>query len=298
MVYVLYNSSAGAHYGVENLREKMESTFPGEELSLTSAIEIEDKAEYIKGLTEADKLVLVGGDGTLNHFVNSVEEKDYPFPIYIFAGGTGNDFINDVIGTGKDELVLINEYIKSLPVITVKGKEYKFLNGIGYGLDGWACEIGDIYREKTGKAPNYTVIAFKGLLYQFKTVKARVTVDGEAKEYENVWIAPTMNGRYFGGGMMITPDQDRLNPERELSVVVVPCKSRLKLLTIFPKIFKGKHKKHTDIFIVRRGYDIKVEFDRPIALQVDGETILGVTEYSVKSAALLKKSEEANVHAR
>ena len=291
MVYVLYNSSAGAHYGVDNIREKMEASFPGEELSLTSTLAIDNKAEFIANLTEADKLVLVGGDGTLNRFANSVEDKDYPFPIYIFAGGTGNDFINDVIGTGKDELVLINDYIRALPVVTVKGEDYKFLNGIGYGLDGWACEVGDIYREKTGKAPNYTTIAFKGLLYQFKTAKARITVDGVAEEFENVWVAPTMNGRYFGGGMMITPDQDRLNSERELSVVIVSCKSRLKLLTIFPKIFKGKHKKHTDVFIVRRGFDIKVELDRPIALQVDGETILGVTEYSVKSAALIEKKE-------
>ena len=112
MVYVLYNSNAGAHYGVDNIREKMETVFPGEELSLTSTITIDNKAEYIERIGADDKLVLVGGDGTLNRFVNSIEDKEYPFPIYIFAGGTGNDFINDVIGTGKDEIVQINEYIK------------------------------------------------------------------------------------------------------------------------------------------------------------------------------------------
>ena len=291
MVYVLYNSSAGAHYGVDNIREKMESNFPGEELMLASTISIDNKAEFIRKIGNDDKLVLVGGDGTLNRFVNSIEDKEYLFPIYIFAGGTGNDFINDVIGTGKDELVKINEYIKALPVIEVKGKEYKFLNGIGYGIDGWACEEGDKYREKTGKAPNYTTIALKGLLYKFKTLNAKVTVDGVAEEYKNVWMCPTMNGRYFGGGMMVTPDQDRLNEKRELSVVTVPCKSRIKLLTIFPKIFKGKHTKHTDVFITRYGYDVKVEFDRPCALQIDGETILGVTEYSVKSAAILNREK-------
>jgi diacylglycerol kinase family enzyme len=292
MVYVLYNSSAGAHYGVDNIREKMEAAFPGEELMLASTISIDNKVEFVSKIGDEDKLVLVGGDGTLNRFVNSVEDKDYPFPIYIFAGGTGNDFINDVIGTGKDELVQINDYIKSLPVISVGGKDYKFLNGIGFGIDGWACEEGDKYREKTGKAPNYTTIALKGLLYKFNTMKARVTVDGVTEEFENVWMCPTMNGRYFGGGMMVTPDQDRLNEKRELSVVIVPCKSRLKLLTIFPKIFKGKHKKHTDVFKTRFGYDIKVEFDRPCALQIDGETVLGVTEYSVKSAAILNRESE------
>ena len=31
------------------------------------------------------------------------------------------------------------------------------------------------------------------------------------------------------------------------------------------------------------GHEITVRFDRPTALQIDGETILGVTEYSVRA---------------
>ena len=91
--------------------------------------------------------------------------------------------------------------------------------------------------------------------------------------------------------MMITPSQDRLNVERELSIVVVPCKRRLKLLTVFPKIFKGNHVKHTDIFKLYKGTSVCVEFDRPVALQIDGETILGVTKYTAKSSSLAKVCE-------
>ena len=292
MVYVLYNSNAGAHYGVDNIREKMETAFPGEELSLTSTITIDNKAEYIERIGADDKLVLVGGDGTLNRFVNSIEDKEYPFPIYIFAGGTGNDFINDVIGTGKDEIVQINEYIKDLPVINVNGKDYKFLNGIGFGIDGWACGEGNRKRDKSGKGPNYTAIALKGFLYKFKTMKATVTVDGVTEEYDNVWMCPTMNGRYFGGGMMVTPDQDRKNAEKELTAVTVSCKSRLRLLTLFPKVFKGTHKKYTNMFITRKGHEVNVRFNRPCDLQIDGETVFDVIEYSVKSGAVLKRERE------
>ena len=31
------------------------------------------------------------------------------------------------------------------------------------------------------------------------------------------------------------------------------------------------------------GKEITVKFDRPCALQIDGETVLGVTEYKVKA---------------
>ena len=286
MLYVLYNTSAGAHYGVDRIREKMEEFFPGEEISLESALSVEDKAEYISHLTEGDKFVLVGGDGTLNRFVNDIEDKEYPFPMYCFAGGTGNDFINDVTGVKSDELVHINEYIRDLPVIEVNGEEHRFLNGIGYGIDGWCCEVGDEYRKKTGKAPNYTSIAISGLLGKFKPTHAKITIDGVTHEYDHVWMAPAMNGRYFGGGMMITPTQDRLNEARDLSVAVIIAKSRFRLLTIFPKIFKGKHTTYTDVYKLFVGKEVKVEFDRPVALQIDGETVLGVTTYTARSSAL------------
>ena len=293
MVHVLFNSFAGAHYGEAKLEEKMKEFFPGEKILLSDAIAIEDKQSYISMLEADDRFVIVGGDGTLNHFVNSIEDREYPFPIYCYAAGTGNDFINDITGVGSDGLVMINDYIRELPVIEVNGKSYKFINGIGYGIDGYCCEIGDKYREKTGKAPNYTKIALKGLLYDFKTVNAKITVDGVTREYKNAWMAPTMNGRYFGGGMMITPSQDRLNAERELSIVAVHSKSRLKLLTIFPKIFKGKHVTHTDVFESFVGKDVRVEFDRPVALQIDGETVLGVTSYTARSYSLLKLKSNA-----
>ncbi len=293
MVYTLYNSTAGAHYIPEELEKKLRTFFGEEEISLADTIEIEDKQAYISKLTAEDKLVVVGGDGTLNKFVNAIEDKDYPFPIYCYAGGTGNDFVNDVVGLHYDGIVQINEYIKDLPVVTVNGESYKFFNGVGYGIDGYCCEEGDRIRAKTGNPPNYTKIAIGGLLGKFSPRDAKITVDGKTYEYKNVWLAPTMNGRYFGGGLMMTPAQDRLNKERDLSVAVVPCKSRIRLLLLFPKISTGAHVKNEKLVKIFKGKEVHVEFAKPCALQIDGETILNVTEYSVKSAALLR--EEAKV---
>ncbi len=293
MIHAFYNTSAGAHYTADEVKKKIEGFFAGEEVVVVNTLSVEDKQEYISTLGATDKVIVVGGDGTLNHFVNAIEDKDYPFEIYCYAAGTGNDFVVDVVGKDKDVPVLINQYIKKLPVITVKGKSYKFLNGIGYGIDGWCCEEGDKHRAKTGKAPNYTTIALRGLIGAFKTVKAKVTIDGVTTEYDNVWMVPAMNGRFFGGGMMITPDQNRLNEERLLSTAIVSSKSRLRLLTVFPRIFKGTHKSCTDVVNIYNAKEVTVEFDRPVALQIDGETVLDVTTYTAKSYALLKVEEKA-----
>lgn len=292
MIHVFYNTNAGAHYSAETVKAKIEGFFQGEAVTLVDTLTVDNKQEYISTLTPEDKLVVVGGDGTLNRFVNAIEERDYPFEIYCYAAGTGNDFVVDVVGKNKDVPVLINEYIKKLPVIEVCGKSYKFLNGIGYGIDGWCCEEGDKYRAKTGKSPNYTTIALRGLFGAFSPVNAKVTIDGVTTEYQNVWMVPAMNGRYFGGGMMITPEQDRLNAERDISVAVVSVKSRFRILTLFPRIFKGTHTKYVDVINIYKTKEVTVEYDRPVALQIDGETVVGVTKYTAKSYALLAKAAE------
>lgn len=110
-----------------------------------------------------------------------------------------------------------------------------------------------------------------------------ITVDGKEYSYKKVWLAPTMHGRFYGGGMMNAPNQVRNNPDGTLSVVIMYGSGKLKTLMVFPSIFKGEHISHTEMVEVLTGRDITVHFDAPTALQIDGETIKNVTEYSVKA---------------
>ena len=171
--------------------------------------------------------------------------------------------------------------------------------GIGYGIDGYCCEVGDALREKSGKPVNYTAIAIKGLLFHYHPTNAIITVDGVAHRYNKVWLAPTMNGRFYGGGMMPTPDQKRFSEDKKVSTMLFFGSGKLKTLYVFPSIFKGEHIKHPEMCTVLTGKEIQVEFDRPTALQIDGETVLGVTGYTVNAcdtpaaASAAEESSEA-----
>ena len=55
--------------------------------------------------------------------------------------------------------------------------------------------------------------------------------------------------------------------------------SKIKSLKNFPLIFEGKHVELTDMVKVIEGKKVHVKFSRPCAVQIDGETILDVTEY-------------------
>lgn len=230
--------------------------------------------------------MISGGDGTLNRFVNDLPPFGVSNDVYYFATGSGNDFIRDLGGNRGDAPVLINGYVKDLPEVTVNGITRKFINGVGYGIDGYCCEEGDKLREKSSKPVNYTAIAIKGLFFGYKPRNAEVVVDGKKSSFKRVWLAPTMLGRYYGGGMRVTPDQDRLTKQTQ-TCGVLHCGSKLKTLLVFPGIFKGEHVKHKEMFEALEGDQITVKFDRPTPLQIDGETIVGVTEYTVISRAVV-----------
>ena len=196
-----------------------------------------------------------------------------------YAAGSGNDFLRDIEADCNDGPVLINKYIKDLPVAEVKGKKYRFLNNLGFGIDGYCCEVGDKQKAASAKTVNYTAIAIKGLLFHYKPTNATVVVDGKQYNFKKVWIAPTMKGRFYGGGMMAAPEQDRLDTDGTLSVMVFGGGGRLRTLMAFPSIFKGEHVKYTKMVHIISGKDISVTFDSPAPVQIDGETILGVMSY-------------------
>lgn len=295
MYFVLCNPLSANKQGAV-LSQSLISKLPSEELTFVDIREVTDYTAFWKTVdAQKDTVILSGGDGTLNRFINANEENALPPNLYYFAAGSGNDFKHDVM-PDSDELIPLHKYIKELPVVTVKGKRYRFINGVGFGIDGYCCEEGDKKKAKSDKPVNYTAIAIKGLLYGFHPANARVTVDGVTTEYKKAWIAPTMKGKYYGGGMMVTPAQDRFDPEGKVSVALMYGKGKIKTLMVFPTIFKGEHVAHEEMVAIHRGDEITVEFDRPTALQVDGETILDVSSYTVstgKGSLLKEKAAEA-----
>ncbi len=277
---ILYNPKAANGHGNEKVLE-LKTLLTGNELTFKDLTTIHDMKEYIATLPEETYPIICGGDGTLFHLANSLGDNIPTKNIYYYPVGSGNDFYRDVAEhPDKRELVLMNRYLTNLPKVTVNGETYRFINGVGFGIDGYCCEVGDKLRETQVEEINYAGIAIKGLLFHFKPVDAHIQVDNMSYQFEKAWLAPTMHGRFYGGGMMATPKQDRLNADKTNSVMIFHTKGRIGTLMDFPSIFNGEHvyKKNVSVF---SGSSITVEFDHPCALQIDGETFLNVSSYTV-----------------
>ncbi len=281
MIHFLFNPKANNSKGEQDARAWAEAHhLEGEFISL---LDIQDMRQFFDGLKETDEVILTGGDGTVNRFANDMYGYEFKNPVFYAKCGSGNDFWRDNEARAKDDRLDLCPLLKHLPLVTVNGIQRRFLNGIGYGLDGETCRVGDIQRETSDKPVNYSSIAIKLLLGGYKLNKATVTVDGVTEKFENVWLASTMKGRFYGGGLMVAPDQDRLNEDNVVTSVTIYKKSRLITLMRFPSLNKGEHVKKHDWVTVKTGKKVTVSFEEPCALQIDGDVIENVLTYTVET---------------
>ena len=275
MNYLAYNELAGQVSGekIKEIISKYEDKFPNMELVNEANCTLEELNEK---LNDDDNVLLIGGDGTVNFFANTWNNIKVKGNWYIYSAGTGNDFLTDI--EAKDNFSKLNEYMDNLPKVSANGITKYFVNNVGFGVDGDVCVIAE-EKKKQGKKIDYTKITIGLILFKFKKRYCKIKVDGKEYEFKNAFIAATMNGRYYGGGMKSAPNQDRKGDK--VTVVVMTGKSRLLTLIKFTKIFTGeyvKYKKNVHLF---EGKEIEVSFDKPCGLQYDGEVIENVTSYKV-----------------
>ena len=276
---VLYNPFSHKNRGLSDAR-RIEKWFDGASFSY---IDLTEKgfspAAFIESCPEDHKIVLAGGDGTLNHLVNQLAEEELSRDLWFFPAGTGNDFAKDVGKKTGCRPFLLNSFISSLPKASINGDTVRFVNGVGFGLDGYACSEHERLK-KLGKDSSYKLIAVKGLLFSFKPVSGTSTVDGEARTYKKLWMAPVMLGTYFGGGFPITPQQHRLNEERTLISVEVHDVGRLHAMLLFVPAMLGKGRWFKKHITYRKGHHFRAEFSVPSDLQCDGEVYNGVMNFT------------------
>ena len=275
MNYLAYNELAGQVSGekIKEIISKYEDKFPNMELVNEANCTLEELNEK---LNDDDNVLLIGGDGTVNFFANTWNNIKVKGNWYIYSAGTGNDFLTDI--EAKDNFSKLNEYMDNLPKVSANGITKYFVNNVGFGVDGDVCVVAE-EKKKQCKKIDYTKITIGLILFKFKKRYCKIKVDGKEYEFKNAFIAATMNGRYYGGGMKSAPNQDRKGDK--VTVVVMTGKSRLLTLIKFTKIFTGeyvKYKKNVHLF---EGKEIEVSFDKPCGLQYDGEVIENVTSYKV-----------------
>lgn len=257
-IALLCNRLAGAGRSVglaENLAEKLADK------NIVHSVFIEAWPKQFDGFTD---VFIVGGDGTLNYFVNQ-----YPgikLPLAVFKGGTGNDFhwllYGDKMPDEQLELVLSGE---PKTVDIGKCNDRLFLNGVGIGFEGEVAKALTGKKKRPGKTSFFLTILKKIFTYHSKDYSIRFSDKNLTGKRMLVDIS---NGRRAGGGFYVAPEAKA--DDGLFDIVIADALNPLQRLRYLPIIEKGKHLRLSFIHHFRTG-SITVESPEPIQYHLDGE---------------------------
>ncbi len=223
-----------------------------------------------------DALLMIGGDGMVHLGINALAGSTVP--LGLIPAGTGNDAARSWGLPVGDLPAAVAAFLAGAQrprtvdlgrVRNADSAEY-FAAALSAGFDAVVNERANAWSWPKGRS-RYNLAILRELAV-FRPLRYRLEVDGAAEELEAMLVA-VANGQSFGGGMKITP-KARID-DGELDLFVVAPVSRWKLLTLFPKVFQGKHVDHPAVSI-RRVRSVRIELlDRKagVAGYSDGERL-------------------------
>lgn len=231
----------------------------------------------------ADTVVAVGGDGTINEVVNGLIEDDRPVGaavLGIVSAGSGADFartfslpkhanggVRGIVG----EAIPVD--VGRLTCDTAAGPVIRYFANIAEaGMGAATVAAANRLPRRLGKS-RY-LVAFWPTLARFHPVEVTVTVDDQVYtgRAHNALIA---NGRFFGGGMHISPKSDPADGRADLQVNIGP---KRQAFTLIPKFFKGTHLPDPRI-VEMSGRAGSIVTAHPMPVEADGE-VIGTTPLS------------------
>lgn len=238
--------------------------------------------------TQADctcdlRLIILGGDGTVNEALQGISSFEHVTISYI-PTGSSNDLARD-LGIPRAPLAALLHILSAKEddgrirlmdrgSVVFGQTKRSFAVSCGLGFDAAVCaeamqsKIKDtLNRMGLGKL-TYLGIALKQL-FAAKPVSCRLYLDDREPIYiKKILFAAAMNHRYEGGGFKFCPDAD--DTDGILDLCVVGNLPKAVILFALPTAFFGKHFLFPGVNHYRARH-VRLEADAPLWLHTDGE---------------------------
>ncbi len=208
---------------------------------------------------------IVGGDGTLNYFVNHY--PNIQLPLVVFNGGTGNDFHWMLYGKISFEEQLQQALsAEPKPIDLGKCNEKYFINGVGIGFEGEVVRGLAGKKKKAGKASFMAMILKK--IFSYRSKMYRVIADNKTLTAKKYFIIDISNGSRAGGGFHIAPQAKA--DDGLFDLVMIDALRPLIRLRWLPVMEKGRH---LNLSFVNhfKAKQITIESNASISFHLDGE---------------------------
>ena len=199
---------------------------------------------------EYKAVIAVGGDGLVNLCIQYVAQT--PISFGVLPAGTGNDFARAIGAHKKSTKEIFWNILQTNPdsidlgLIESSNLKHWYVQVLSTGFDALVNNRANQFKWLKGKS-KYTFATILTLT-RFKPINYRITIDNKLIE-QDAMLLSVANGDTYGGGMRICPNAS--NSDGEFDILLVKPVSKFVLLTIFPKVFFGKHIPHPKIDVYR-----------------------------------------------
>lgn len=214
-----------------------------------------------------DRVVVAGGDGTLNLAVRDFDlEKGI---IALIPTGSGDDFAK-VMGIPRDIRAacenVLNGRVREVDVAVAN--HLRYLGVAGLGFDSEVADFAN-HNVKFLRGSAVYLYAILRVLPKFTPRPVRIRTEDGARD-EHIMFAAIGNTRQYGGGIRITPEA--VVDDGLLDLCIVHRTTRGQLLKTLPKAYTGAHVR-SPFVEMRRGREFHFESDVAMAVYADGEPL-------------------------
>jgi diacylglycerol kinase (ATP) len=217
-----------------------------------------------------DALVVCGGDGVISLALQSLALGD--IPLGIIPAGTGNDHAREyALPKGDPEAaadVVVDGWTETVDLGRIDnhaGVQKWFGTVMAAGFDSLVSDRTNRMRWPHGRM-RYN-LATVAEMSQLRPLPFRLAFDDGQEIRADLTLAAFGNTKSYGGGMLICPDADPA--DGQLDITMVRATSRIRLIRLFPTVFKGTQ---TELDGVDTARAKSVSVDSPgINAYADGE---------------------------
>jgi diacylglycerol kinase (ATP) len=207
---------------------------------------------------QCDRLIVVGGDGTLNEVVNGLMQRPDPPPISLIPAGTASDFARTL-------RLLPHAGPTDVFRATFREATRYYVNAAGIGL---AADVARRARALPTRA-RYLAAAIP-VLAAGRNFPITIQLDDGPEQAFEITTAAIANGQYQGGAIRIAPEA--LPNDGLADLTVVQRVTLGEVAARLPILYNGKLHQHPAVRHFRATI-VRITSDEAVPIELDGEPV-------------------------
>ncbi|MBA2405373.1 MAG: lipid kinase [Bdellovibrionales bacterium] len=226
----------------------------------------DDPNEFIrKNKTQADFVIVGGGDGSVNHLLPGL--VDTQLPLVVYPLGTANNLartynipfdakgICDLLKEGQVIYIDLGEVNNNL-----------FVNVAGLGL---STEINRHVPHTMKRHLGVLAFILTAFKMFFKMNPFRAWIDGGKGEIKTrSWQISVCNGKHYGSGLTIKHDASL--DDGKLHLLSTEVKNFWEGIKLIPTLYSGHYKRHHEVTLLTSDH-FHIRTKRTLKIDVDGD---------------------------